>query len=390
MPIISLVQERGKIRQSSPSKHVVVGGIIITTLLLWNVSSQLWIGGQFFPARRDDDDAGNCNNHESSLAEVLLDNALTKIKARNAYLYPGNTDKSQWGWKAGGPERFQKVSATKSPQVIHLALQPIVACPWSLRRTNYVSETVPEPHFDGGKWTCGLEEISKWRQRQRQPTIAPPPPPCIVYSFGSNGDDFFEADVLQQNPSCEIHIFDPTSGDPPSSWEGKYHFHRTGLCVGNATTFTLEGTNTNTKGRDNVQSTHFPCQSVSNHMKNLGHTHVDILKADVEGMEWELLTTKGFDGMSNIGQLLIELHFWHLSSPQHLSELLRDHIIPLERLGYFLSTSEPVAAEIDAYEVTFLNVNWNPRSAFQTLPSSSHTKQFFDASMYPTTPNVVL
>jgi len=109
-------------------------------------------------------------------------------------------------------------------------------------------------------------------------------PPCVVYSFGSNGEYFFEADILLQNPSCEIHIFDPTSGNPPPSWEGKYHFHRSGLCVGdNVTTFTLNEGNVLTKGGE--KATTYPCRSLGMHMKELGHDSIDIFKADVEGME---------------------------------------------------------------------------------------------------------
>lgn len=56
----------------------------------------------------------------------------------------------------------------------------------------------------------------------------------------------------------------------------------------------------------------------------------------------------------------MEFHFWHNEAPNDLSTLMRKHIIPLERMGLFLQTTEPVGATIDAYEVTFLNVNWRP------------------------------
>ena len=295
--------------------------------------------------------------------EYSLQNTLTKVKARNAYLYTHNTDKSQWGWKTGGPPKFQQVSITKA-QTLYTALQPTISCPWKLQRSNYVSDTAP-PQFDGGKWTCGLNQIEK----------------CIVYSFGSNGDDFFERNIIKVNPSCEIHIFDPTSGTPPQEWNDKYHFHPIGICPNGQSEFSLEGTNTKTQGQ--AQKT-YPCRSIQQLMQQLGHEKIDILKADVEGMEWELLPDLWKLSVHNVGQLLFEFHLWHEKSPKYLQNILREYIIPLEKMGYFVHTLEPVAAEIEAYEVTFLNVNWDPKFGIAT----DDDKKMFDVSMYPKTPNV--
>ena len=151
-----------------------------------------------------------------------LQNALTKIKARNSYLYTDtNTDTSQWGWKTGGTKKFHKIEdLSSSPQVLSLVLQPIYTCPyWTLHRTNYVSDTElthvsGKSQFDGGKWTCGVKDI-----------VVTPERPCVVYSFGSNNDDFFEEySILQQNPKCQIHIFDPTIGKAPASWKDKSYY----------------------------------------------------------------------------------------------------------------------------------------------------------------------
>ncbi len=200
--------------------------------------------------------------------------------------------------------------------------------------------------------------------------------PCIVYSFGSNGDDFFELDVHLVYPECEIHVFDPTSGDPPEGWAERYHFHREGLCVGNATTFTLDERTTTKEAGKKMKK--YPCKDLRGHMNFLGHSHVDILKADVEGMEWDL-TARWPGDLDNVGQILLEFHFW-VKRP-YLPRLLRDHIIPLEKLGYFIQTIEPVAAKIDAFELTFLNVNWNVDGTFGNN---------FRSEMYPVSPGVAL
>jgi hypothetical protein len=277
--------------------------------------------------------------------DFALKNALERIKARNAYLCTKNTDVSQWRHKTGGTPAFHKIPAT-SGTVVSL-LSPVYPCPWTLHRTNYVSES----NFDGGKWTCGLKEMKKQ---------------CIVYSFGSNNDDFFERDVRLQNPLCQIHIFDPTSGTTPAGWQGRgYHFHPSGLCVGSHTSF-------------EINEKEYPCKSLQGHMNDLGHDHIDILKADVEGMEWDLVSQWPVEE-TRIGQLLLEFYFWVKSPP--LPDLLRKYMIPLERAGYLLQTLEPVGAKIEAFEMTFLNVNWSPEGI---------NRKIFDVSMYPSTPGIVL
>jgi len=427
---------------------------------------------------------------------VFLHNALLKIKARNAYLCPLNTDHSQWRRKTGGPKRFQEIKEMyQHPQVLMLALQPLYPCPWTLHRTNIVSETTPVAKFDGGKWTCGVSEMKgrrpvpvpvrahRFNNNNNKINIIKPISTCVVYSFGSNGDDFFEADVLQQNSNCEIHIFDPTMTHSPHSWKDipHYHFHRSGLCAaarsggtGNnstttssgdhdtTTSFVLKGTGTRNADGTFIDDISFPCKTLRAHMHDLGHRRVDIVKADVEGMEWSLTrewgrrrvattttdsthkkaeadagtttttggTTTGVPLSSMVGQLLMEFHFWHGEAPHDLSTLLRQHIIPLERLGFFLHTTEPVGATIDAYEVTFLNVNWRPEYEYEyddeyeydeystddptnnsTTVGGDHDNAngsggrmrgrrsptsrnkvplLYDPSMYPQTPNVVL
>lgn len=291
--------------------------------------------------------ASNTNNYT---IDYNLKNALEKIKARNGYLGNVNTDVSQWRRKTGGPPAFHDVPATTGA-VISL-LSPVYTCPWTLHRTNYVSES----NFDGGKWTCGL--VDMYQQRKGNSKLK-----CIVYSFGSNNDDFFEKDILLQNPDCEIHIFDPTSGTPPKSWNGRYYFHSSGLCIGDRTSF-------------KVGNKDFPCKSLQRHMIDLGHNYVDIFKADVEGMEWDLTSQWQHD--QRIGQILLEFHFW-FKSPR-LPSLLRDHIIPLERAGYLMQTLEPVAAKIEAFEITFLNANWSPEGV---------NRGIFNTTMYPTTPGVI-
>ena len=50
---------------------------------------------------------------------------------------------------------------------------------------------------DGHKWMCGLR-------------LAPARHHCLVYSFGSRGEDGWERAIAARLPGCEIHICDPS------------------------------------------------------------------------------------------------------------------------------------------------------------------------------------
>lgn len=280
-----------------------------------------------------------------------LQNALTRIKARNAYQCTTNTDMSIWD--LGGTPAFHNVPPFSAAVVSLLA--PVYDCPWTLERSNYVSEL----NFDGGKWTCGLKELSDSGQ------------PCVVYSFGSNADSLFEDHVRRTSPSCEIHIFDPNSSPPPKLEEKGYVFHKLGLC----------SSATKAKGAG------FPCNTIRGIMRQLNHTYVDILKADVEGEEFSLMATEPWSQHAlHIGQLQLEVHLWMLGPSGRfakldvrLPKLLQNYIQPLERAGFFLQTTEPVSYGGSGYEFSFLNVNWNPFA-----PREHHLgRGLYRPAMYP-------
>ena len=104
---------------------------------------------------------------------------------------------------------------------------PYYMCPFPMEKSTSVAQ-----HFDGGKWLCGLTELSASKDT-----------PCVAFSFGSNYDLAFENDLnaKRSDSPCDIHIFDPTM-----AWEGaghsrekldkfiselpdNYHFHELGL-----------------------------------------------------------------------------------------------------------------------------------------------------------------
>ena len=131
-------------------------------------------------------------------------------------------------------------------------------------------------YTDGWKFTCGLRRI-----------VAP----CVVYSMGSCGNMAFEKGLLQNNPACEIHIFDKNEYGieqwfPKPEDRKKVHFHRVFI------------------GDHDDNNANPPVRKLSTIMKKHKHTHIDILKMDIEGEEWPVLQAP----LPSVGQLLAEVH----------------------------------------------------------------------------------
>ena len=252
--------------------------------------------------------------HES-VYKRLIENSETWQKARNA-------------WMSGGGEllRFQEAKLNDPGTVALLA--PYHACPWTLERSLMVDQV-----FDGGKWTCGVREMADREEGA---------PPCIVYSFGSDGNDLFEKHIERLAPNCEFHVFDPTS-QVLEHW----NFHQYGLCA-TGSTFSAKGKT-------------FPCKSLPAIMVELGHRHVDIVKMDVEGAEWDIMALTDWRSMK-LGQLLIEVHDFMGQYP--LSELVKDYFGKLEHAGFLQFSIEPVCAGCGGqYELAWLHRGWRPTRA---------------------------
>lgn len=115
--------------------------------------------------------------------------------------------------------------------------------------------------------------------------------PCVVYSFGSWDEISFEIGMNEAtNHLCHVHTFDPAK--PPSAEtanQNNFVAHKLG--IGNADT--EDGT----------------IKKLSTIMQQLGHSHIHVLKIDVEGHERESLPNIVEEGiLENVEQLSIEFH----------------------------------------------------------------------------------
>lgn len=139
------------------------------------------------------------------------------------------------------------------------------------------------------KFICDIEAL----------TINNPNQPCVVYSFGSFDEISFEIGVNQATDNkCEIHIFDPVKR-PPEDVALKNHVHSHAMG--------LVGVDDSIPGALATSKSEF--KTLSTIMAQLGHSHINILKIDVEGAEETFMTNLKDTGvLAKVDFLSMELH----------------------------------------------------------------------------------
>lgn len=151
---------------------------------------------------------------------------------------------------------------------------------------------------DGGKWVSDPQSLGSG---------------AVVYSFGAGNEISFDAEMAGLY-GCEVHCFDPT----PSSvrnfekcrprqkvGKGTFTFHPLGLGP-----VSLDPEKANELI---IEDQKCEAKRLSEIAAELGHSHVDVLKIDIEGGEMaalpEIITSGTLDRLS-VKQLLIEFHLW--------------------------------------------------------------------------------
>ncbi|TBU51741.1 methyltransferase domain-containing protein [Dichomitus squalens] len=187
---------------------------------------------------------------------------------------------------------------------------PLYNCPHELDRLGALG--------DGGKWICGMSRIQD-------------KPDCVIYSFGIDSTYLFEATLLQSTRFCQVWIYDSTKGAGaeghiPRALRHRAHFGKLALGASDR------------HGAGDEPKT----WTLKSLMAENGHSHIDFLRLDVEGWEWETFrgivrdftmergnpggggphapnkdnATSGWgvaerEGVLPFGQLQIELHVWN-------------------------------------------------------------------------------
>ncbi|KAF8466812.1 methyltransferase domain-containing protein [Russula ochroleuca] len=242
---------------------------------------------------------------------------------------------------------------------------PAFFCPHELERVGELG--------DGGKWLCGLSQLQEKED-------------CVVYSVGPPADASFEAELLARTRHCQLFIFDHTASALPRGLST----HATSSAGFDEFYAPLDTLNYDNKldywdSRHTLQRAHFKPYRIAGFdahgagdtpktytlealMRQNGHSHIDVLKIDLEGWEFDTLKTFLMPGpeytderprVPPVSQMLLELHLWN----REFSDLL-NWWSTLERAGLRAVAREPnlvyqnynrmQGAELAEY--TFLNV----------------------------------
>lgn len=171
--------------------------------------------------------------------------------------------------------------------------------------------------------------------------------PLIVYSFGVGEDLSFSQQILQTYSNAHVYAFDPTPkavayvAGHPISRNPRFHFAQCGIADQNGdAVFHLPKNENYVSGsilsHDGVQEQGISVQmkTLSTIMSELGHTHIDILKMDIEGSEYSVIPNILVEQCS-FSQLCMEHHHRFLPDGKEKTyNLLR----LLNKNGYFVAS----------------------------------------------------
>ncbi|KAH0834207.1 hypothetical protein J3R83DRAFT_11519 [Lanmaoa asiatica] len=193
------------------------------------------------------------------------------------------------------------------PYTVWSFFPPSFQCPHEMERIGLLG--------DGGKWTCGVSRLQHKSD-------------CLIYTFaGMNYETSFEAEILERTRYCEVWGYDYRSNSFGSiKRDRRAHFHPWGLANTDAHSPNDEHKLYTLKTLLDMNSMS-PLQLYLHHGNTIlstEHQHIDILKIDVEGWEFEVLSQILQPYIASgepvpFGQLLIEIHTWDKKFEDFLS-----------------------------------------------------------------------
>ena len=187
---------------------------------------------------------------------------------------------------------FIRSFESRGDSIVHMAYPTSLPLPchsrYGLKRYGNTS--------DSGKILCGVENMQGLDK-------------CVVYSLGSNNMFDFEQAISDQT-LCEIHTYDCTSL-PPSESIDRLRFHP--VCIGKGAQLQMNiypsvRTYDQPMNNDTLVYKNFP-----NVVQENSHTHIHILKMDIEGGEYAAFADL-FSGKNNFilpYQISYESHWWN-------------------------------------------------------------------------------
>ena len=197
----------------------------------------------------------------------------------------------------------------------------------------------------------------------------------IVYSFGIGFDITFDAMVIE-NHDCHVFGFDPT---PKSiQWvrsqtlPEKFHFYEYGISnTSGPVDFYLPKNREHVSGsiviQENVnlqEKVTVIMKSLTDIMNELGHRHIDLLKLDIEGAEYEVLENV-LEANIPFTQLVVEYHDRFFENGKQKTKQI---IEELKKNGY----------EIFAVSDSFEEVSFITKKALETHVDDNTVQSFHE------------
>lgn len=163
----------------------------------------------------------------------------------------------------------------------------------------------------------------------------------VVYAGGVGNDITFEHEIVK-NFGCSVVLFDPSPTGKntmslPENQNPKFQFHPVGL-AGECGTLQLAPPINEEEGSWFMDSTggatvEVPCLNLATLMQRCGHSHIDLLKIDIEGAEYGVLDDLLAHRLS-VKQILVEFHHGMLPGYRR-SQTIR-LIVKMRLAGYRL------------------------------------------------------
>lgn len=163
----------------------------------------------------------------------------------------------------------------------------------------------------------------------------------VVYSGGVGRDISFEHELVERFGCC-VHLYDPSpTGDAtmrlPENRIEQLKFSAVGL-AGKPGVLHLAPPQDTKEGSwfqadRGAEAIEVPCKDLATLMRENGHTHIDLLKIDIEGAEYEVLDSI-LSQRLDVRQVLVEFHHGILPGITRGQSILR--IVRMTMAGFRL------------------------------------------------------
>ncbi len=174
---------------------------------------------------------------------------------------------------------------------------------------------------------------------------------AVVYSAGIGTDITFDRSLIARH-GLSIHAFDPTPASiaylqaqqlPPGfSWHPTGLADRDGQATFHAPADPTHVSHSMISRGGGSRSIQVEVRRLGTTMRELGHTHIDLLKMDIEGAEYDVLDDVLASGLS-IQQILVEFHH---RLPGIGAERTRRAVRALNAAGYRIFHSSESGEEV--------------------------------------------